>query len=98
MNDNLELHKIINEIDPRENIINSTPDGNYALRILEYYRLRCNDRWDVKGLSDDKTAIYDLMNEHQELRAIELDRAIAILEAKETELLLYWKQKEAAVE
>lgn len=59
--------------------IDGTPDGNYALRILKAYREACNTKWIIEG---DTTAkpLYELMNEHQDQRAKELDKAIEILE------------------
>lgn len=62
--------------------IDATPDGNYALRILRYYRATCDEKWEVHGLSEDERRIYDLMNEHQDQRAEELDEAIAVLEGR----------------
>lgn len=60
--------------------INATPQG-YALRILRYYRERCGEKWEVSGLSEGETLLYDLMNKHQDERAAVLDKAIAVLEA-----------------
>jgi hypothetical protein len=73
------LPKIQNEIDPRNIIINATPDGRYAVRILEYYRLRCNEKWIVTGVPENERAFYDAMNETQDKRAKELGKAIAML-------------------
>jgi hypothetical protein len=79
----LDLPEIRNELNPREVHIDGTPDGGYALRILEYYRLRCNEKWVVEGFKENEKLIYDLMNETQDKRAIELDQAIAKLRQKE---------------
>jgi hypothetical protein len=77
--DKFILPQVRDQIDARNLHIDGTPDGNYALRILRFYRLRCNEKWIVEG--DDKAKIlYDTMNEHQDLRAVELDKAISILE------------------
>ena len=59
--------------------IDGSPDGNYALRILEHYRSLCNTVWVVEGLPENTRLIYDYMNECQQRRAKELDRAIQIL-------------------
>ena len=60
--------------------IDGTPDGNYALRILRAYRQACNTKWIIEGENVEKLrALYDAMNEHQDLRAKELDKAIEIL-------------------
>lgn len=73
----MQLPEIRNRVDIRH--VDGTPDG-YAIRILKAYRLRCNEKWVVEGINDNSKLIYDAMNEHQDLRAKELDRAIAILE------------------
>jgi|GEM_PF-5429136 hypothetical protein len=59
--------------------IDGTPDGRYALRILKAYRAACNMKWIIEGDTEAK-ALYDAMNEHQDQRAKELDKAIEILE------------------
>jgi hypothetical protein len=59
--------------------VNGTPDGEYALRILEHYRQCCDTVWKVDGLSKNERVIYEYMNECQKRRAEELDRAIQIL-------------------
>jgi hypothetical protein len=63
--------------------IDGTPDGGYALRILKAYRERCNCNWRTLGLPEDRSRIYDLMNEHQRQRAAELDEAIRRLERRD---------------
>ena len=60
--------------------IDGTPDGKYAVRILKAFRSRCNERWVVDGVDERSGLLYKTMNEHQVLRAKELDTAIAILE------------------
>lgn len=74
----MELPRIVNEV--RVAYIDAQLDGLYALRILRHYREKCNERWEVRGLSEGDEAIYRVMNEHQFQRAKELDRAITILE------------------
>lgn len=66
------------EIDPKNYHIDGTPDGNYALRILKFYRNRCNEKWIIEGDTELKI-LYDTMNKHQDQRAKELDKAIEIL-------------------
>lgn len=60
--------------------VDMTPDEELPLRILQAYRDNCNTRWEVHGLDEDKSRIYDMMNDHCEQRAEILDRAIALLE------------------
>lgn len=73
----VKLPEILNRVEAT--FIDGTPKG-YTLRILRFYRERCNEKWVVSGLSSKKALIYDLMNEHQVERATELDKAINILE------------------
>ena len=56
--------------------VDATPDENYPLRILQAYRENCNSQWEVHGLPEKETLIYDAMNEHQKQRAKILDEAI----------------------
>lgn len=72
----MKLPKVRNRIEA--GFIDATPEG-YALRILEYYRERCNESWEVHGLSEDEARIYEMMNKHQEERAKVLDETIKIL-------------------
>ena len=60
--------------------VDATPDGEYALRILKLYRERARTKWIVSGLSDDAKLLYDYMNETQDKRLEELNKAIEILE------------------
>lgn len=62
--------------------VDATPDEGYPLRILEAYRANCDVQWEVHGLPEDRSRIYDLMNEACEKRAAILDRAIAKLRAR----------------
>lgn len=77
----MNLPKIRDQIDAKNFHIDGTPDGNYALRILKAYRSGCNEKWIVEGDIEAK-ALYDAMNEHQDLRAKELDEAISVLQKK----------------
>ncbi len=61
--------------------IDGTPDSRYPLRILEAYRRECDTCWEVHGLDEGASLVYEEMNRHQEQRAVLLDRAIAILRA-----------------
>ena len=56
--------------------VDSTPDENYPIRILEAYRENCNSFWEVHRLTDEEKHFYDIMNEHQISRAKILDKAI----------------------
>ena len=62
-------------IHPSNYSINATPDGNYALRILEFYRELCNTQWIFEG----ESVMLEMMNKHQVMRAKELDEAIKCL-------------------
>ena len=70
------------EIHPKDYHIDGTPDGGYALRILRFYRELCNCKWVVNGMGANEKLIYDLMNVHQDQRALELDEAIKILSTR----------------
>lgn len=60
--------------------INATPDGNYALRILQEYRDGCNYRFsDNTWGADCNNPLIIEMNKLQIMRAKELDMAISIL-------------------
>jgi hypothetical protein len=78
-----ELPDVANTISMNEIWIDATPDTQYALRILKAYRKRCDETWVVAGLPKERSLLYDAMNAHQEQRAKELDRAIALLEEKQ---------------
>ena len=64
--------KVTNTINPNEQIIDMTPDGEYALRILKYYRNRAEEK--ISGSSDN--IVFEMVNKAQDKRAIELDLAI----------------------
>lgn len=74
----MKLPKIKNKVEAV--FINATPDGKYPLRILKYYRKKCDEYWKVEGLKESSMAIYREMNKHQKERARELDKAIKKLE------------------
>lgn len=74
------LPKIRDEIDPKNYHIDGTPDGNYAIRILQFYRELARCKWDVSCGSERLKTLYDTMNEHQDMRATELDAAIRVLQ------------------
>ena len=67
----------LNSVDIKH--VNATPDGKYALRILEAYRHNARTKWIVTGVSDGEKIIYEHMNETQDKRVEELDKAIKIL-------------------
>lgn len=71
----------MNQMSIKDMFVNGTPDGKYALRILRAFRQRCNEKWILEGDFPEGTRkLYESMNEHQDERAKELDKAIAILE------------------
>ena len=78
----MELPQLRDEIDPKNYHIDGTPDGKYALRILRFYRELARTKWEIEGIKfgDKSRVLYDAMNQHQDQRADELDKAIAILE------------------
>ena len=60
--------------------IDATPDGDYALRILQSYRDACDIQWsnNTAGLEISNEMCLEL-NKLQEQRAKELDKAIKLL-------------------
>jgi len=57
--------------------VDATPDGNYALRILQAYRGDCNIRWSDTSLGLKTTdPLCVELNKLQDERAKELDEAI----------------------
>lgn len=61
------------------NFVDATPDGGYAMRILQSYRAMCNCSWsDVIG-GEPTNPLCIEMNAVNEKRKIELDEAIAKL-------------------
>ena len=65
--------------------VDATPDGNYALRILQAYRGDCNTEWsdNTAGLNISNPMIVEL-NKLQRERAKELDIAIKLLSSIKT--------------
>ena len=59
--------------------VDATPDGDYALRILQAYRANCNCKYVVHGMSEEDTKFWGMMNEIQDQRAVVLDMAITKL-------------------
>lgn len=56
--------------------VDSTPNENYPLRILQTYRKNCDSLWETHGLPENDTRFWEIMNEHQRDRAKILDEAI----------------------
>lgn len=75
----IEFPKVRDEINPKDYHIDGKPDGEYALRILKFYRELARTKWIVEGMDSKTELVYDAMNMHQDMRAEELDAAIAIL-------------------
>lgn len=83
MAERIALPEITHRERMSEVLVDATPDGGYALRILRAFRRRCDCRWAVEGLPENERLIWDAMNEAQERRAEELDAAIRILGGEE---------------
>lgn len=58
--------------------VDATPDGKYALRILKCYLERARAKFKV----EDDDEFFTFMNECQDKRVVELEKAIDILEGK----------------
>lgn len=69
----------VDSVNIKEYHVRATPDGEYALRILEAYRNHARDKWILSGLTNGEKIIYESMNEDQDKRVEELNKAIAIL-------------------
>jgi len=67
-----------NAVDSREWFIDATPLG-YALRILLNYRKKCDEEWITSGMTKEESLVFSKMNEDQQKRGEDLDRAISIL-------------------
>ncbi len=65
---------------PSSKYIDPTPDGGYALRILREYRAHCYDTFYRNHSGTDPADSRHELDERQDERAAELDRAIAVLE------------------
>lgn len=70
-----QLDRPLNDIRP-----DATPDGKYAIRILKCYLERARAKFKIE---DNKDELFDFMNECQDKRVVELEKAIKILEGKE---------------
>lgn len=60
-----------------KHFVNATPDDDYPIRILQAHRDDCDIKWATS--SDDSTgqnALSKIMNEHNEQRAVILDKAL----------------------
>lgn len=77
----LEKLKLQNSIRPFNYRIDATPDGAYAIRILEFYRDLCNTKW----VSEESNILLEVLNKRQKCRYKELDEAIEYLKSKEFE-------------
>ena len=58
--------------------VDPTPDGKYAIRILKCYLERAR----AKFVISDDDEFFKFMNECQDKRVVELEKAIDILEGK----------------
>lgn len=58
--------------------VDATPDGKYAIRILKCYLERAR----AKFVISDDDEFFKFMNECQDKRVVELEKAIDILEGK----------------
>ena len=63
-------------------MVDMTPNDQLAIRILEAYRYNCNSKWATSSDGSCDNPVYSLMNEHQDERAVILDRAIAKLKSE----------------
>jgi hypothetical protein len=70
-----DMREIIRHVD-------ATPDGKYAIRILKCYLERANVKFKVDGNTADNE-LFNFMNECQDKRVVELEKAIKTLEGKE---------------
>ncbi len=66
-----QVDRPINKVRP-----DATPDGKYAIRILKCYLERARVRFKV----EDSDELFEFMNECQDKRVVELEKAIQILE------------------
>jgi hypothetical protein len=72
-----ELNRSLNSKDFH---IDATPDGKYAIRILKCYLERARCKFKVEGMEDNEVKLFDFMNECQDKRVVELEKAIRMLE------------------
>ena len=73
------LPELTKELDSKDFHIDATPDGHYAIRILECYRTRASIKFKLGGAEKSEKELFDYMNECQDKRLKELDAAINIL-------------------
>lgn len=59
--------------------VDATPDGKYAIRILKCYLERARAKFKV----EDNDEFFTFMNECQDKRVVELEKAIEMLEGEE---------------
>ena len=69
-----ELDRPLNELR-----VDATPDGKYAIRILKCYLERARAKFKV----EDNDEFFTFMNECQDKRVVELEKAIEMLEGRE---------------
>ena len=69
-----ELDRPLNDVRP-----DATPDGKYAIRILKCYLERARAKFKIA----ENDEFFEFMNECQDKRVVELEKAIKILEGKE---------------
>ena len=60
----------------RNIVIDATPDGHYAERILSYYLEQTKTVWATDTAGNCDNPLYQAMNEHQEKRRKELEKAL----------------------
>ena len=66
--------------------LDSTPDNDYPLRILQAYRQQCDCKWgDSSDGSEPQNPLLKMMNEDCEKRAVILDKAITKLRSQSDE-------------
>jgi hypothetical protein len=70
-------------INTREFHVDATPDGKYAIRILKCYLERARVKFKIEGMEDSEIKLFDYMNECQDKRVVELEKAIKTLEGIE---------------
>jgi len=82
----IDIPKCRETINPSNYHIDATPDGEYAIRILRFYRELTNTKFIIEGPDTDSlNALYQAMNQHQDQRAKELDIAIKLLQSERKE-------------
>lgn len=69
---------------PLNRAIDSTPNEDFPIRILQAYRQDCDCKYQVSGLPAERTRFWEMMNEWQDQRAKILDQSISVLESVKT--------------